>query len=129
MEISQTCPNCKGCCQCQYEVCDMTFREKKELDALRSAVFLDITNNVYRASYPEIDPDLEFKDNKWQAVAMSKSMEKHLKKTGMMESAQSVTSSTTTYLREVRRKTKVSLVSSLPDVPNIWQLVWTVDRP
>ena len=55
------------------------------MDARRSAVFLDVHNNVCRASYPEIDPDLEFKDNKWQAVAMSKSMEKHLNKTGMME--------------------------------------------
>ena len=85
MEIPRTRLNCKGCRQCQYEVCDMTFREKKELDALRSAVFLDVHNNVCRASYPEIDPDLEFKDNKWQAVAMSKSTEKHLNKTGMME--------------------------------------------
>ena len=25
MEIPQTCPNCKGCHQCQYKVCDMTF--------------------------------------------------------------------------------------------------------
>ena len=63
----------------------MMFREKKELDALCSAVFLDVNNNLCRASYPEIDPDLEFKDNKWQAVAMSMSMEKHLKKAGMME--------------------------------------------
>ena len=63
----------------------MTFREKKELDALRSVVSLDVLNNVCQASYPEIDPNLEFKDNKWQAVAMSKSMEKHLNKTGMME--------------------------------------------
>ena len=85
MEIPRTCPNCKGCCQCQYEICDMTFPEKKELDALRSVISLDVLNNVCRASYPKIDPSLEFKDNKWQAVAMSKSMEKHLNKTGMME--------------------------------------------
>ena len=54
------------------------------MDALRSAVFLDVTNNVCQASYPEIDPSLCYKDNKWQAVAMSLSMEKHLKKAGMM---------------------------------------------
>ena len=55
------------------------------MDALRSAVFLDVSNSMCRASYPEIDHDLEFKDNKWQAVAMSMLMEKHLKKAGMME--------------------------------------------
>ena len=25
MEIPRTCPSCKGSCQCQYEICDMTF--------------------------------------------------------------------------------------------------------
>ena len=25
MEIPRTCPNCKGCHQCQYEICYMTF--------------------------------------------------------------------------------------------------------
>ena len=44
------------------------------------------------------------------------------------ESVQSVTSSITTYLREVRRKTKVSLAPSLPDVPSIWQLTWITDQ-
>ena len=62
----------------------MTFKKKKELDTLHSAMFLDV-HNVCRASYPEINPDLGFKDNKWQVVAMSTSMEKHLKKAGMME--------------------------------------------
>ena len=46
MEIPRTCPNCKGCHQCQYEICDMTFREKKELDALHVAVYLDVNNSV-----------------------------------------------------------------------------------
>ena len=63
----------------------MMVREKKELDALRSAIFLDVQNNMCQASYPEIDHCLRFKDNKWQAVAMSTSMEKHLKKAGMTE--------------------------------------------
>ena len=63
----------------------MMFREKKVLDALCSVIFLDVQNNVCRASYPEIDPNLGFKDKKWQAVAMSTSMEKHLKKAGMTE--------------------------------------------
>ena len=62
----------------------MLFKEKKELGTLPSAVFLDVGSNVCRASYPEIDPNLCYKDNKWQAVAMSTSMEKHLKKAGMM---------------------------------------------
>ena len=48
-------------------------------------MFLDVQNNVCRASYPEINPELGFKNNKWQAVAMSTSMEKHLKKAGMAE--------------------------------------------
>lgn len=43
----------------------MTYKEKKELDALRAAVTLDPINNVYRANYPEIDSNLPFVDNKW----------------------------------------------------------------
>ena len=62
----------------------MTFKEKKELDALRSAVVLDVNKNVCRATYPEIDPELSYKDNKWQAVTMSTSMEKQLQKSGML---------------------------------------------
>ena len=84
MEIPRSCPNCRGCTQCPYEVQDMTYKEKKELDALRAAVSLDPVNNVCRASYPEIDSSLPFVDNKWQAVAMSKTMERQLGKTGMM---------------------------------------------
>ena len=84
METPRTCPNCVGCSQCQYELQDMTFKEKKELDALRSAVILDSDNNVCRASYPEIDPELPYKDNKWQAVAMSTSLEKQLRRSGML---------------------------------------------
>ena len=37
-----------------------------------------------RATYPEINPELPYKDNKWQAVAMSTSMEKQLWKAGML---------------------------------------------
>ena len=43
------------------------------------------------------------------------------------ESVQSVTSSITTYLREVKLKTKVLLAPSLPDVPSIWLLTWIGD--
>ena len=57
MEIPRT-------CQCQYELRHMTFKEKKELDALRSAVILNASKNVCRAAYPEIDPELSYKDNK-----------------------------------------------------------------
>ena len=63
----------------------MTFQEKKELDALRSSVFLDVQNNLCQASYPEINLELGFKNKKWQAVAMGTSMEKNLNKAGMME--------------------------------------------
>ena len=58
----------------------MTFKEKKELDALRSAVILDASNNFCRATYQEIDLELPYKDNKWQAVAMFTSVEKQLRK-------------------------------------------------
>ena len=84
MEIPRTCPSCVGCNQCRYEVQDMTFKEKKELDALRQAVTLDPVNKVCRASYPEIDPELPYKDNQWQAIAMSNSMERQLKKSGLL---------------------------------------------
>ena len=47
MEVPRTCPNCKNCSQCQYELQDMTFKEKKELDALRAAVTLNSNHNVY----------------------------------------------------------------------------------
>ena len=83
MEIPRSCPTCVGCTQCQYEVQDMTYKEK-ELDALRAAVSLDPLNNVCKASYPEIDSSLPFVDNKWQAVTMSKSMERQLRKTEML---------------------------------------------
>ena len=58
----------------------MSYKEKKELDALRSAVFLDVTNNVCRASYPEIDPSLCYRNNKWKAVAMSSPIENILRR-------------------------------------------------
>ena len=62
----------------------MTYKEKKELNALRSVVVLDPDLNVYRASYPEIDPDIPCSDNQWQAVAMSRSMEKQLIKSKLL---------------------------------------------
>ena len=63
----------------------MTYRKKKELEALRKSVELDPLNDVVRASYPEINPELEFKNNKWQATAMGLSLEKTLNKAGIME--------------------------------------------
>ena len=63
----------------------MTYREKKELEALRKSVQRDPLNNVVYASYPEINPELEYKNNKWQAVAMGVSLEKTLNKAGIME--------------------------------------------
>ena len=38
LEIPCSCPNCKDCRQYQYEVCDMTYRKKKELEAFRMLV-------------------------------------------------------------------------------------------
>ena len=61
LEIPRSCPNCKDCRQCQYEVCNMTYREKKELEALRKSVQRDPYNDVVYASYPEINPELEYK--------------------------------------------------------------------
>ena len=85
LDVPHTCPTCVGCSQCQYEVQDMTYKEKKELDAIRSAVSLDPINNVCIASCPEIDSNLLFSDNRWQAIAMSNSMERQLKKTARMD--------------------------------------------
>ena len=42
-------------------------------------------NDVVHASYPEINPELEYKNNKWQAAAMGVSLEKTLNKAGIME--------------------------------------------
>ena len=70
LEIPHSCPNCKDCRQCQYEVCNITYRKKKELEALRKSVQLDPLNNVVHASYLEINPELEYKKNKWQAAVM-----------------------------------------------------------
>ena len=42
----------------------MTYREKKELEALQKSVPLDPLNNVVHASYPETNPELEYKNNK-----------------------------------------------------------------
>ena len=85
LEIPRSCPNCKDCRQCQYKVCNMTYREKKELEALRKSVNLDPLNDVIHASYPEINPELEFKNNKWQATAMGLSLEKTLNKACIIE--------------------------------------------
>ena len=63
----------------------MTYHEKKELEALRKLVQLDPLNDVVHASYPEINPELEYKNNKWQAAAMGVSLEKNLNKAGIME--------------------------------------------
>ena len=85
LEIPHSCPNCKDCRQCQYKVCNMTYHEKKELEALKKSVDLDPLNDVIHASYPEINPELEFKNNKWQVTAMGLSLEKTLNKAGIME--------------------------------------------
>ena len=63
----------------------MTYCEKKELEALRKSVQRDPLNDVVYASYPEINPELEYKNNKWQAAAMGVSLEKTLNKAGIME--------------------------------------------
>ena len=49
----------------------MTYRKKKELEALRKSVELDPLNDVVRASYLEINPKLEFKNNKWRLTMQS----------------------------------------------------------
>ena len=53
----------------------MTYHKKKELEALRKSVDLDPLNDVIHASYPEINSELEFKNNKWQATTMGLSLE------------------------------------------------------
>ena len=85
LDVPRSCPRCVGCSQCKYEVQDMSFREKKELEALREAVTLDSESNICRATYPELDPTLVYKDNQWQAIAMSTSLEKQLRKSGLLE--------------------------------------------
>ena len=42
-------------------------------------------NDMVHASYPEINPKLEFKNNKWQGPAMGVSLEKTHNKAGIME--------------------------------------------
>ena len=64
LEIPQSCLNCKDCRQCQYKVCDMTYHKKKELEALRMSVQVGSLNNVVHASYPDINSELEYKNNK-----------------------------------------------------------------
>ena len=39
----------------------MTYHEKKELEALRKLVQRNPLNDVVHASYPEINPELEYK--------------------------------------------------------------------
>ena len=84
LEVPRSCPRCVGCSQCKYEVQDMSFKEKKELEALREAITLDSENKVCRATYPELDPDLAYKDNQWQAIAMATSLERQLRKSGLL---------------------------------------------
>ena len=43
---------------------NMTYCEKKELETLRKSVQRDSINNMVYASYPEINPELEYKNNK-----------------------------------------------------------------
>ena len=86
LEIPRSCPNCKYCRQCKYEVRNRTYREKNELEALRRSVQCDPLNKVVHASYTEINPDLEYENNKWQAAAMGISLEKTFNKAGIMES-------------------------------------------
>ena len=59
LKIPCSCPNCKDCRQCQYEVCNMTYCKKKELEALIKLVQLNPLNDMVHASYPEINPELE----------------------------------------------------------------------
>ena len=46
---------------------------------------LDPLNDVVCASYPKINPELEFMNNMWQAAAMGLSLEKTLNKAGIIE--------------------------------------------
>ena len=63
----------------------MKYHEKKELEALRKSVFLDFRNNEVCASYPEKNPELGFRNNKWQAAAIGLSLGKTLNKAGIMK--------------------------------------------
>ena len=63
----------------------MTYCKKKELEALRKSVQLNPLNDVVHASYPEINPELEFKNNKWQVATMGVSLEKTLNTASIME--------------------------------------------
>ena len=85
LQLPRTCSRCVGCSQCRYEVQEITLKEQRELQLLRSAVRLDTEAKVCVASYPKLDPSLPFSDNKWQAVAMASSLEKQLQKSGLTE--------------------------------------------
>ena len=85
IQLARTCTRCVGCKQCRFEVQNISLKEQRELQALRESVKLNPDEQICEASYPDLDPNLPYKDNRWQAVAMASSLEKQLLKNDMVE--------------------------------------------
>ena len=79
------CDSCQGCKFCSIGSIEMSCREAEELAAIKKNMVLDRDAKEVRFTYPLLGDPGALEDNREQAVAMAKGLEKRLKKQGLQD--------------------------------------------
>ena len=76
------CERCKNCRGCSYQLMEKTRKEQEEEDLMRENFAYDESQKRCIASYPVIGDISKIRDNSYQGLAVMKSQERRLLKTG-----------------------------------------------
>ena len=79
------CERCKNCRGCSYQLMEKTRKEQEEEDLMRENFAYDESQKRCIASYPVIGDISKIRDNSYQGLAVMKSQERRLLKTGNKE--------------------------------------------
>ena len=84
-ETPRRCAACKNCSECQYRTENLTWQENNELTIIEEGLKLDEKRSRWTARYPFLVSPNVLEDNKRQAEACMRKLEKQLLKKGELE--------------------------------------------
>ena len=85
VEIPKRCKSCQQCKECTFKAIHLTWQENLELKKIEEGLTLDIGKKRWIAEYPFKEDPTNIRNNRAQAIALMKNLEKRLKKTSMLE--------------------------------------------
>ncbi|PVE29960.1 hypothetical protein DC007_14280, partial [Enterococcus faecalis] len=79
-DAPRRCASCQGCKECAFKTESLSWKENQELTIIEEGLTLDVEKKKWTAKYPFHTSPAVLEDNKSQAVAMMKKLERQLEK-------------------------------------------------